>query len=95
MTDLRLFDYKPASKLLVPVTGLEKPRFYVIDAHNHMGSEFGGEWDKRPVEELLDVLAQASVKMLVAILRTSVGLENCWIAAQISMWLSLHISELG
>jgi predicted TIM-barrel fold metal-dependent hydrolase len=65
MTDLRLFDYRPASKLVVPVTETEKPRFPVIDAHNHLGGLFGGEWDKRPVEELLDVLDQAGVKMLV------------------------------
>jgi predicted TIM-barrel fold metal-dependent hydrolase len=65
MTDLRLFDYIPASKLVVPVTQIEKPRFPVVDAHNHLGAEFGGGWDERPVEELLDVLDQAEVKMLV------------------------------
>jgi predicted TIM-barrel fold metal-dependent hydrolase len=65
MTDLRLFDYRPSSKLVVPVTQIEKPRFSVIDAHNHLGGEFGGAWDERPIEELLDVMDQAGVKMLV------------------------------
>jgi predicted TIM-barrel fold metal-dependent hydrolase len=37
----------------------------VIDAHNHLGGEFGGGWDQRPVQELLDVLDAAGVRMLV------------------------------
>jgi predicted TIM-barrel fold metal-dependent hydrolase len=65
MTDLRLFDYRPVSRLVVPVTRVERPRFPVVDAHNHLGGEFGGGWDERPVEELLDVLDQAGVEMLV------------------------------
>jgi len=50
--------------LVVPETSVLKPRFPVIDAHNHLGEEFGGGWINRPVEELLDVLDQAGVKML-------------------------------
>ena len=65
MTDLRLFDYQPVSKLVTPVTQVEKPRFPVVDAHNHLGGQFGGGWDERPVAELLDVLDQAGVEMLV------------------------------
>jgi predicted TIM-barrel fold metal-dependent hydrolase len=44
---------------------VERPRFPVIDAHNHLGSEFGGGWDRRPVEALLDVLDAADVRYLV------------------------------
>jgi len=38
-----------------------KPRFPVIDAHNHLGELFGGGWNKRPISELLDLLDEAGV----------------------------------
>jgi predicted TIM-barrel fold metal-dependent hydrolase len=65
MRNLSLFDYKPVSKLAVPRTQVKLPRFPVFDAHNHLGGEFGGGWDERPVEELLDILDQAGVEKLV------------------------------
>jgi predicted TIM-barrel fold metal-dependent hydrolase len=65
MTDLRLVDYIPVSKLVVPQTLVERPRFPVVDAHNHLGGEFGSGWDQRPVEELLEVMDRAGVEMLV------------------------------
>jgi predicted TIM-barrel fold metal-dependent hydrolase len=65
MTDLRLFDYRPVSKLVVPQTMVERPSFPVVDAHNHLGGEFGNGWEQRPVEELLEVMDRAGVEMLV------------------------------
>lgn len=65
MNDLSLFDYKPTSKLVVPHTQINQPRFPVVDAHNHLGGDFGDGWDERPVEELLAVLDRAGVEMLV------------------------------
>jgi len=65
VSDLRLVDYRPRSKLAVPQKEVQRPRFPVIDAHNHLGHEFGGDWDKRPVQELLDVLDESGVQMLV------------------------------
>lgn len=65
MTDLRLFDYRPVSKLVVPQTLVERPSFPVVDAHNHLGGQFGGAWDQRPVEELLEVMDRAGVERLV------------------------------
>jgi predicted TIM-barrel fold metal-dependent hydrolase len=65
MEGLNLFDYKPKPKLVVLQTLVERPAFPVIDAHNHLGEQFGGGWDQRPVEELLDVLDAARVQMLV------------------------------
>lgn len=62
---MNLFDYKPKSKLALPETRLEGPRYPVIDAHNHLGELFGGSWDARPIEELLAVLDEAGVEMLV------------------------------
>ncbi len=42
-----------------------RPRFPVIDAHNHLGEEFGGGWIHRPVTELIDLLDQVNVKLYV------------------------------
>jgi predicted TIM-barrel fold metal-dependent hydrolase len=62
---LRLQDFKPTSKLELRETKILNPRFPVIDAHNHLGEEFGGGWVNRPVDELIEVLDQASVDVLV------------------------------
>lgn len=51
-----LTDYRPKSQLVTKTSKVEKPRFPVIDAHNHLGEPFGGGWDKKPLSELLDLL---------------------------------------
>jgi predicted TIM-barrel fold metal-dependent hydrolase len=63
--DLRLSDYEPRSRLALPETPVAKPRYPVLDAHNHLGETFGGGWVNRPVEELLAVLDEAGVTTLV------------------------------
>ncbi len=60
-----LTDYHPRPALTTPVTAVVKPRFPVIDAHNHLGEEFGGGWSLRPVTELLAVLDEAEVRVYV------------------------------
>jgi len=40
---------------------VEKPRFPAFDAHNHLGEDFGGGWDQRPLSQLLDLLDQAGI----------------------------------
>jgi predicted TIM-barrel fold metal-dependent hydrolase len=64
-SDLILSDYAPRSQLVVAKTLVSKPKFNVIDAHNHLGEEFGGGWCNRPIEELIDVLDESHVDMLV------------------------------
>jgi predicted TIM-barrel fold metal-dependent hydrolase len=64
-TDLALSDFRPVPKVSLHETQVEKPRFPVIDAHNHLAEPFGGGWDKRPVSELLDILDQAQVRVYV------------------------------
>jgi predicted TIM-barrel fold metal-dependent hydrolase len=64
-SDLLLEDYKPHSELEVQVTRVSRPRFPVVDVHNHLGETFGGGMDNRPVGEILDVLDEAEVKYLV------------------------------
>lgn len=60
-----LSDYQPIPKLVTKATTVLKPRFPVIDAHNHLGVPFGGGWDKRPLSELLDLLDEADVRLYV------------------------------
>jgi len=58
-----LKDYRPRSKLVAKSTPIEKPKFPVVDAHNHLGNMFGGNWEQRPVNELLDRLDEAGVTL--------------------------------
>jgi len=62
---MELENFRPQSKLVTRVTPIEKPRFPVIDAHNHLGLEGYGGWDNRPVSELLDLLDQAGIRRYV------------------------------
>lgn len=56
-----LTNYRPQSKLITKTTQILKPKFPVIDAHNHLSDEFGGGWDKKPLSQLLDHLDEAGV----------------------------------
>ena len=60
-----LQNYRPRSCLVTKTTSIYKPRFPVIDAHNHLGGVFGGHWIDRPLSELLEVLDEAEVKFFV------------------------------
>jgi len=69
--NIYLTDYRPLARLFTKTTEITKPRFPVVDAHNHLGSPFGGGWDKRPVAELLAALDEANVE-------TYVDLDGGW-----------------
>jgi predicted TIM-barrel fold metal-dependent hydrolase len=56
-----LENFRPQSKLVTKTTLVNKPRFPVIDAHNHLANPFGGGWDNKPLSELLDLLNEAGV----------------------------------
>jgi predicted TIM-barrel fold metal-dependent hydrolase len=60
-----LESYRPKSCMVTKCTTITKPRFPVVDAHNHLGDEFGGGWITKPVEELIDILDQAGVILYV------------------------------
>jgi predicted TIM-barrel fold metal-dependent hydrolase len=60
-----LTDYCPRPALVTKVTPISKPRFPVIDAHNHLGPDFGGGWSERPAAELLAALDEADVRVYV------------------------------
>jgi len=56
-----LENFRPQSKLVTKTTQVNKPRFSVINAHDHLADPFGGGWDKKPLSELLDLLDEAGV----------------------------------
>lgn len=58
-------DFKPRSRLVVKQTSITRPKFPVIDAHNHLAEPFGGGWDHKPFALLLDQLNQAGVSHYV------------------------------
>ena len=60
-----LNDYRPIPRLVTKETLVSKPRFPVIDAHNHLMDDMGGNWGQRPVSELLDRLDEADVRVYV------------------------------
>jgi hypothetical protein len=45
-------NFRPQSKLVTKTTLVNKPKFPVIDAHDHLGEPFGGGWDKKPLERI-------------------------------------------
>lgn len=63
--DLRLADFRPRSSLRVPVHEVRRPRYPVVDAHNHLGPAFGGDWAARPPAELIATLDESGVEMVV------------------------------
>ena len=60
-----LENFTPKPALVAKHTLVERPRFPVIDAHNHLSSQFGGGWDQCPAAELLDRLDEAGVRQYV------------------------------
>ncbi len=62
---MQLESYQPKSCLVTKSTNVTEPRFKVIDAHNHLGEEYGGGWIHRPVNELIDQLDQAGIGLYV------------------------------
>jgi predicted TIM-barrel fold metal-dependent hydrolase len=65
MGDLRLVDFRPVRRLRVPEQRIERPRFSVVDAHNHLGPEFSDGWHERPIAELLAALDEAGVETVI------------------------------
>ena len=57
--------FEPRPELVLPETRVERPRYGVIDAHNHLGELLSANWHLRPIEELLVLLDEAGVQLLV------------------------------
>ena len=66
--EITLREYAPRPMLTVPESELERPRFDVIDAHNHLGGGVMGGSDsfpRWPVEKLLALMDDMRVRMIV------------------------------
>lgn len=70
MIYMLLTNFHPRPSLVTRVTSIECPRFPAIDAHDHLMPGFG-DWLKRPLSELLDLLDRANVRVFV-------DLDGCW-----------------
>ena len=62
---IRLRDYAPRPMVRVTEHHPQRPRFPVIDVHNHLGSVFGGDWVARTADELEAVLDASGVDVIV------------------------------
>jgi predicted TIM-barrel fold metal-dependent hydrolase len=51
--------------LRVPAHDVRRPKYPVVDAHNHLGSAFGGDWPVRPPSELIATLDECGVETIV------------------------------
>ena len=68
---LRLAEFRPVSKLVCEKTTITTPHCKVIDAHNHLGPDFGGGWSEKSPRQLIDRLDEAHVE-------TYVDLDGGW-----------------
>lgn len=65
--EITLRDYYPKAMLHVPVNEPSRPRFDVIDAHNHLGGGVFGDSDsfpRKPVSEMLELMDEVGVRMI-------------------------------
>src|SRR6059058_2014684 len=68
--ELKLRDWEPRSMMVTKTTVVEKPRFPVIDVHNHLG---GGKARLTP-----QVVKRYLTEMNAAGVRTVVNLDGGW-----------------
>jgi predicted TIM-barrel fold metal-dependent hydrolase len=62
---LALAEYRPRQMLRVPSHLVPRPLVPAIDAHNHLGHPFGGDWASRSASDLSSVLDEAGVAAVV------------------------------
>ncbi|MDQ6794326.1 MAG: amidohydrolase family protein [Chloroflexota bacterium] len=84
--DLRLADYRPRSSLRVPVHEVRQPKYPVVDAHNHLGPAFGGDWATRPTAALIATLDASGVETVVDL----DGGQGDALSAEIERWQSAY-----
>jgi predicted TIM-barrel fold metal-dependent hydrolase len=65
LADLRLRDYRPRSMLRVSEHRVERARFPVVDAHNHLGRWLTEEWAAPDVGELLALMEDRNIDAIV------------------------------
>lgn len=65
LRDLRLHDYRPRSQLRLPGHQVERARFPVVDAHNHLGTWLTGGSAWPDLDELFAVMDTSGVRAIV------------------------------
>jgi predicted TIM-barrel fold metal-dependent hydrolase len=65
VADLSLHEFRPRSALVTQDHTPQRPRFPVVDAHNHLGSVGSGGWANRPLAELLVSMDEAGIQAIV------------------------------
>jgi predicted TIM-barrel fold metal-dependent hydrolase len=89
--DLRLTEFRPRPSLRVPVHQVRLPRFPVVDAHNHLGTPFGGDWSTRPPADLIATLDESGVEMIVDL----DGGQGDALSAEIERWQAAHSDRVA
>lgn len=62
---MTLVEYHPNPKLVRKHTVINQPKYPVVDAHNHLADPFGGGWDNKPLNQLLDLLDLAGIRHFI------------------------------
>jgi predicted TIM-barrel fold metal-dependent hydrolase len=65
---------------------VRRPHVPVIDAHNHLGPAFGGEWATRPTAELIATLDESGVEMVVDL----DGGQGDELSAEVDRWQAAY-----
>jgi predicted TIM-barrel fold metal-dependent hydrolase len=89
--DLRLTEFRPRPSLRVPVHQVRLPRFPVVDAHNHLGTPFGGDWSTRPPADLIATLDESGVEMIVDL----DGGQGDALSAEIERWPAAYPNRVA
>jgi predicted TIM-barrel fold metal-dependent hydrolase len=70
----------------VPAHEVRRPKFPVVDAHNHLGPTFGGAWSARPPTELIATLDASGVELVVDL----DGGQGAELSAEIDRWQAVY-----
>lgn len=62
---LELSRFRPRPQVIRPASQILRPLYPAIDAHNHLGADFGGGWDSKPVAALVDRLDEVNIRAYV------------------------------
>jgi len=60
-----LSEFRPKPVLVTKETQIEHPRFPVIDAHNHLAAIFKHNWERKPVNSLIDEMDKSNIHIYV------------------------------
>jgi predicted TIM-barrel fold metal-dependent hydrolase len=79
--DLALVEFAPRSMLKIEGHAIHRPRFPVIDAHNHLGASFPGVREM-PTSDIMAVLDESGVEAIVDL----DGGQGAALATEIERW---------